>query len=743
MQNVTVELPQRVLADAAGWRLLKWLVKKGATVHRNQRVAVLKSLSSAAVEDVLAPHSGTLTAVAVSEGTIVQLSNQPIAQIQFCPHSVVFKGVCAVCGQEAEPPHFAESTRQRESRLPVAYNATSLSVTRAEAQSVSFTTAKRLFESNRLSLVLDLDHTLVHASDDFRAPEVLRHAPAASNTSSVSSFDLTVSSRRSSRMYVKLRPNLAEFLERVAARFELHIYTMGTGAYADKVANLMDPDKRFFSGRITSREDFVEGNWNQKNIQRLFPCDDSMVLIVDDREDVWISGGQTYMPNLIGARPYKFWDGLNEAYDRNLPSNPSPQLSQPVGRVTMSKSAVEANGDGKAPKKSTVLPKPETTSCARSNAGNAINVGCAETEKGGKDAAISASKEDSEIIQTKETSGIVEQPGSAVKGKQSELNQTAGGDATSPNNLGNSKQATRDLNENDPKSNHAAEQCSSDTPMKDVAHYVTNETALTEMEIRGRRVREAERRRWLTDEAPKAKNHLLRLADVLEQCHTEFFRQAKRKELSERASGGTINGPFKVPVDVKDILAGIRRKVLAECVITFTGIIAHGFDPAKNRSWNLALRLGAICSMDFVNGRTTHVVASEARGLHTQKCKEAMFYGTAFVVSTRWLEDSALNFERQEEYPYCDGASSGFASAVEFKAFVEKRHAEAARVFKKRKLGDLEGVWGSEVSLPPRKKVEREPSSGTTGPVAQPSNDGARILSEEELGAAMEAAFDD
>ena len=34
----------------------------------------------------------------------------------------------------------------------------------------------------------------------------------------------------------------------------------------------------------------------------LFPCGDHMVVIIDDREDVW-----NYAPNLIHVRPYHFF----------------------------------------------------------------------------------------------------------------------------------------------------------------------------------------------------------------------------------------------------------------------------------------------------------------------------------------------------------------------------------------------------------------------------------------------------
>ncbi|KAJ3258768.1 Carboxy-terminal domain (CTD) phosphatase [Boothiomyces macroporosus] len=50
-------------------------------------------------------------------------------------------------------------------------------------------------------------------------------------------------------------PGTKEFLEAVSDKFEMHIYTMGTRNYAYAIANAIDPDKKYFSDRILSRDD--------------------------------------------------------------------------------------------------------------------------------------------------------------------------------------------------------------------------------------------------------------------------------------------------------------------------------------------------------------------------------------------------------------------------------------------------------------------------------------------------------
>ena len=80
--------------------------------------------------------------------------------------------------------------------------------------------------------------------------------------------------------------------------YELHIYTMGTRNYAAEVSKIIDPDGKIFQERILSRDE--SGSMTQKTIKRLFPCEDSMVVALDDRADVW-----QWSPNLIKVHPCK------------------------------------------------------------------------------------------------------------------------------------------------------------------------------------------------------------------------------------------------------------------------------------------------------------------------------------------------------------------------------------------------------------------------------------------------------
>ena len=51
------------------------------------------------------------------------------------------------------------------------------------------------------------------------------------------------------------RPGWKEFLTNVAKKYEMHVYTMGTRAYAEEVCAAIDPDGSLFGGRILSRDE--------------------------------------------------------------------------------------------------------------------------------------------------------------------------------------------------------------------------------------------------------------------------------------------------------------------------------------------------------------------------------------------------------------------------------------------------------------------------------------------------------
>uniref|UniRef100_A0A7N9CN05 RNA polymerase II subunit A C-terminal domain phosphatase n=1 Tax=Macaca fascicularis TaxID=9541 RepID=A0A7N9CN05_MACFA len=132
-------------------------------------------------------------------------------------------------------------------------------------------------------------------------------------------------------LHTRLRPHCKDFLEKIAKLYELHVFTFGSRLYAHTIAGFLDPEKKLFSHRILSRDECIDPFSKTGNLRNLFPCGDSMVCIIDDREDVW-----KFAPNLITVKKYVYFQGTG---DMNAP--PGSRDSQTRKKVNHSSRGTE------------------------------------------------------------------------------------------------------------------------------------------------------------------------------------------------------------------------------------------------------------------------------------------------------------------------------------------------------------------------------------------------------------------
>lgn len=285
------------------------------------------------------PADGKIKAWKIHEGMVISKDMQFVEIVEDCSHDIQYQGLCGMCGKDMTEVTWASSTDDtNRAQINMIHDQTSLKVSENEASRAEGELQRRLLQHRKLSLVVDLDQTIIHACIEPTIGEWQKDptSPNYEAVKDVRSFQLTDDGVRGLASgcwyYIKMRPGLREFLSKVAEMYELHVYTMGTRAYAKHIAEIVDPGKKLFGDRIISRDE--NGSITSKNLARLFPVDTKMVVIIDDRADVWPKN----RANLIKVVPYDFFLGIGDINSSFLPKREElPKMLPPPKKKQSSK----------------------------------------------------------------------------------------------------------------------------------------------------------------------------------------------------------------------------------------------------------------------------------------------------------------------------------------------------------------------------------------------------------------------
>lgn len=484
---------------------------------------------------------------------------------------------------------------------------TALRVSKDEASRVNDTTMRRLLTSRKLFLVVDLDQTIIQATDH-TCVAMWQGDPTHPNHHAVQDvryFQLPDDGPAGAMRwyYIKLRPRLTEFLAKISELYELHIYTMGTRAYAENIVNIIDPDRRLFGDRVLSRDE--SGCIKSKSLYRLFPCDTKMVVVIDDRGDVW-----NWSDNVIKVVPYDFF-GIGDINSTFLPKGaavPPTVHKKPLFNDSPVEKDPEITSVQIADLKQDEIPAesqttdPQDPTSTDSHTGDDSSAPASTELESQLSAPASVTVDDSTLVES--------HPASA---EPTSLEQKIV-DIVGANNA--------DTTLTDPP-NHTTEISNAILPpSNDVVIPKSQPRVLLDEDI----------------ELDRVEDHLIRI-------HSLFFSEFDR---TRKGIPPSKIKPSTIP-DVAHLISDMRFAVLEDVDVVFTGIIPLGVNIYTSAIVRWTETFGATVSTN-IHKDVTHVIASP--DLHTTKLKQALATPRIKVVTLSWLYECLSQWVHVDETPY-------------------------------------------------------------------------------------------
>ncbi|CAH8589182.1 unnamed protein product [Dicrocoelium dendriticum] len=282
---------------------LVWKIKRRQAVNPSTLICTIER-ADAAVLSIYAPAHGWATAL-LDDGTSVT-ANCGLFRFEACAHHVVMKDLCAECGANLrrDGGTSGERIEQASANIRMVHSIPELQVSESVAAELALRDERALLASRKLVLLVDLDETVLHTTND----------PQAFNHQNVTRYRLPGSPLV---YHTSFRPHLHAVLDRLAKYYEMHICTFGNRVYAHQLAGMIDPDRRYFSHRILSRDECFNPVTKSANLKALFPRGLNLVCIIDDRGEVW-----DWSPHLIQVKPYRYFHDALDVHTFPWPTSP-------------------------------------------------------------------------------------------------------------------------------------------------------------------------------------------------------------------------------------------------------------------------------------------------------------------------------------------------------------------------------------------------------------------------------------
>ncbi|CAG9838902.1 unnamed protein product [Diabrotica balteata] len=578
-------------------KICKWKIRTGTRISIGCPILIYDFEEAIKPEQrkLKSTQAGTVHQILVREEQIVK-PGEVLLELIPCSHPTIMNDMCAECGADLR-----KNDDVSIASVPMIHAIPDLKVSEEVAQRIGKADNERLLKDRKLVLLVDLDQTLIHTTNDNIPP----------NIKDVYHFQLHGSN--SPWYHTRLRPGTHKFLRNIHDYYELHICTFGARNYAHMIAMFLDADQNIFSNRILSRDECFDPTSKKANLSALFPCGDNMVCIIDDREDVW-----SHATNLIHVKPYHFFQHTG---DINAPPGlDKHENDKLVKGIDLTKVSTKKNN---------------TKVTSEENDNGSRDVETNPEDKEDKTVTDNGNSEEDKKSKVEENANQDELENSQCETENQETvdgeNKKQEADKQPVNNKDDEKDVENKNNENVADENMNENSEITKTKPEEPKNNETESNSENKISDKENKKDKSDKPEELID-IDDPDDYLIYLEEILKHIHQEFYKQYDELEAGE------------VP-DLKQVIPTVRSNILEGCRLVFSGLVPTHINLEQSKAYLVARGLGAVVTQD-IEDTTTHLVAVRPG---TAKVNSGRRKKKLKIVTPDWLWCCAERWEHVDE----------------------------------------------------------------------------------------------
>ncbi|MGH0125098.1 UNVERIFIED_CONTAM: hypothetical protein FKN15_059275 [Acipenser sinensis] len=575
-------------AGARPLRLLEWKVKPGSHVNIDSVLAVCIPIpverqagteprdppGRQAEKKVKSDRAGVVRELCCQPGQVISPGGI-LVRIEECTHPVVMKGLCAECGQDLtqlQNKNGKQQTPISTANVSMVHSVPELMVSSEQAEQLGREDQHRLYRNRKLVLMVDLDQTLIHTTEQHckqMSNKAWRIKDCASPVENSGTIRCTAPFRVKRSCHLPERGRSGG----VAIPGANNVNKPNEGSEPASSAH-----KESEEVKVSAVEEHSNGlrkRIKEQNGNKNMPADDST-----SKSDAASSQDKANERIHSGGECTSVADASRVNYSANVREHHSGSTQQDSGRTIADKPLVKiAGGDSVANDFDFDLSsdsESEHDSGAGKASSNSDSEGKNSCKRAKKLQSMQPEQEKSKINTVGENHSGEKQ----VDPEDQVCDIQLDNDQNSPGGLGN---GCREKKEAETESQNS------------------EQSGVTMGESLDQSMEEEEEE----EEDLDRDDHLIYLEEVLARIHMEYYARYDRylkKELPEAP-------------DIRKIVPELKSKGLAGTIIVFSGLYPTNYPMERTRECYHAVALGAKISKHLVlnakdPNRTTHLIAA-------------------------------------------------------------------------------------------------------------------------------------